>query len=181
MGEGGDNEEGPGLVTGESGELVSVREEVSEHGRPLGRVIHGMGRWLARPSFFVGLLSLHLLWILVNTFPIGPLEAWDPPPFTLLATLASIEGPLLTLLVLMRQVQDRHIAELRGETQLQVSLHVEHRTKAALARIAEVKQALGLATDEQELRELQRPLDPKKLIEQIREQMGKEGEEQPGR
>lgn len=77
--------------------------------------VDATGRFLANPWFFCALAALHLLWIVLNSTNILGIPAWDPYPFTFLATIASVEGPLISLMVLMRQQRDSRVQEVREE------------------------------------------------------------------
>ena len=108
---------------------------------------------LSHPAFFLALLASHLLWIVLN-LPIYPWwEPWGPYPFIFLATIASAEAPFIALLVLMHQQRNQRLSELREETPLQVSLHMER----------EVSWVLHLLPER-----LQEELDARRLMEEVR-------------
>lgn len=175
-----------------SGEVLNVRQRMEERHGPGRTAIVQVGRVLSRPTFFFVLLALHLAWVLANLPALAgwlPWLPWDPPPFVLLATIASVEAPFIALLVLMRQEHDRRIAELRDETALQVDFHSEREATAQLRLLVAIAQRLGIERfDELARREgeppldldaLQRTLDPERLVEETREQIEESGEESP--
>ena len=106
-------------------------------------------------------------------------EPWDPYPFTFLATIASVEAPFISLLVLMRQHRDERIAELREEIDLQVSLHIEREVTAALRMLGEVQHALRVQTrmDGETLQQMEQPLDAEHLMDHLEKHLDEsEGE-----
>jgi uncharacterized membrane protein len=82
-------------------EILNVRSEITKRQSRSAALVEGIGRALADPMFFIGLLAGHLLWVVLN-LPIFPwFEPSDPYPFILLATFASAEAPFVALLILM--------------------------------------------------------------------------------
>ena len=106
-------------------EALNVRSEMTKHRSRTGRVIDAVGAWLARPSLFVLLLTLHLGWMVCNLGWIPGIPVWDEPPFALLSSIASVEAPFMTLLILMRQQRDARIAETREELLLEFVQHLD--------------------------------------------------------
>ncbi len=109
----------------ERAKAINIRSEMTRRRSGSGKAIDWVGTWLAHPWLFVTLIFLHLGWVVVNLGVVPGIRPWDPPPFTLLATIASVEAPFLSVLILMRQHRDERIAELRQEVLLQVALDVE--------------------------------------------------------
>lgn len=126
---------------------VSVRAEMTKRRTAMGKVIDDFGAWIARPVVFVALLLGHVAWIVLNLIPA---LTWDPPPFVLLATIASAEAPFLTLIILMRQHRDQRIAELRQE----VLLHVVCRLEQQISELTS-----------------QDPLEPRALVNLVRHEL----------
>lgn len=174
---------------GASAEILNVRRRAeAERGRGRQAVVW-VGKVLARPAFFFALLLLHAGWVVANLPGWVPWPPWDPPPFTLLATIASVEAPFIALLILMRQEHDRRIAELREETALQVSFHAEREASAQLRLLVAIADRLGIERLEEiaetegeprlDLAAMQRTLDPERLVEETRRQLEESGEELP--
>lgn len=162
-------------------QIVDVRREEVRNEGPVARAITWIGKILSSPFFFLALLLLHAAWFALNIPGLSPLTPWDPPPFTLLATIASVEAPFLALLILMRQQQDRRVAELREDTELQTSLHTERETTKLLRMLSRVHEELGIQEEQDpELESMMKPLDPDRLVEQLEGRM-EEDEEEPGR
>lgn len=154
---------------GEKDEVLNVRAAMMKRRGWIGSLIDATGRRLSHPPFFIALLVTHLLWIVLNTGVIPGLEPWDPYPFTFLATIASVEAPFISLLILMRQHRDERVAELRQETSLQVSLHIEQEVTASLRMLRELQQAMKVQTqvDGEVLEHMQKPIDPEHLLDHL--------------
>ncbi len=153
-------------------DVLNVRREISRQEGVLGRAVHGVGSLLSSAWFFLALLGLHLGWIVANLEAWPWWEPWDPFPFTFLATLASVEAPLFALLILMRQERDREIEEIREEFELQVELHSERQTSALLEMMAQLHETAGVeATPPEGLEEMRTPLDPRRLLESVEEEL----------
>ena len=151
-------------------EILNVRAEITRRQGRSAAMVEGIGRALATPMFFVGLLAGHLLWVLLN-LPIFPwFEPWDPYPFILLATFASAEAPFIALLILMYQRRSSRISELREELDLQVSLHLERQMTVMLRLLGEVQDRLDITSREDPalLERLQHELDPEQLLQSLR-------------
>ena len=166
---------------GEKDEVLNVRAEMIKRRGWVAALIDQAGRRLAHPPFFIALLVFHLLWIVLNLRIIPGLEPWDPYPFTFLATIASVEAPFISLLVLMRQHRDERVAELREEVDLQVSLHIEREVTAVLRMLGEVQDALKVQTrmDGEALQKMEQPLDAEHLMDHLEKHLDEsEGEDE---
>lgn len=151
-------------------EILNVRSEITRRQHRSAALVESIGRMLAHPMLFIGLLAGHLLWVVLN-LPIYPwFRPWDPYPFTFLATVASVEAPFIALLVLMYQRRNARISELREELDLQVSLHLERQMTVTLRLLGEMQDRLGIASREDPdlLDRLQHELDPRQLMRSLR-------------
>jgi uncharacterized membrane protein len=123
-------------------------------------VVHGL--------IFIG-------WILWNVPGIG-LPKFDPYPYGMLTTIVSLEAIFLSIFVLMTQSRESRIGELREELTLQVNLRMEEEITKTLHLVAGLYARLGLKmADDPELRGMLEPLDPKRieqdLVDQISQSM----------
>lgn len=158
--------------------IMTVRQREARKAGPMMRWIRSTGAALAHPAFFAAALLLHLAWVVANTGVAG-IQPWDPPPFTLLATIASVEAPLLALLILMRQQSDARVAELREETALQISLHTERQTTTLIRLVLELQERLGLesAVDGDKLELMTQELEPDEVLRHAEIEVGESGKE----
>lgn len=139
----------------------------------LSAAVDAMGRTLANPWFFLAMVLLHAAWILLNSLTLSGIPRWDPYPFTLLATLSSIEGPLIALMVLMRQHRDSRIEELREELDLLLVLRQSGQITTALQWVDALCQKLEVERQgaREQLEEIRRSPSATELLEQLREQL----------
>ena len=147
----------------------------------ISALIDAVGNYVSHPIFFIILLLSHLLWISLNIPAISPTLSWDPYPFTLLATIASVEGPLLSVMILLRQRRDNRISELRQEFILQLNLQIGNQTAYSCRLLDRLRQSMNidplLSTNEFE--EMAAQLDEDSLLDWLRRQLQKtEGSEE---
>lgn len=156
-------------------EILNVRHQIRTQETAAAAFVEHMGWALARRGFLLGVVVSHAAWILLN-LPIYPWQPWDAYPFAFLAMVASVEAPLLALLILMHQQREQRINELREETSLQVSLHVERQTAMVLRLLRELQQQCDVHTEQDEGRidEMQEYIDPQELVERLRRDLRRE-------
>ena len=120
-------------------------------------------------------LAIHALifigWIYWN-LPFSGLKKFDPYPYGMLTTIVSLEAIFLSIFVLMTQSRESKIGELREELTLQVNLRVEEEVTKTLHLVAGLYSRLGLKlADDPELKSMLEPLDPKRIEEDLAEQI----------
>ena len=122
-------------------------------------------------AFLVIHAILFIIWIVWN-IPGVPLPHFDPYPYGMLTTIVSLEAIFLSIFVLMTQSRESHIGELREELTLQVNLRVEEEVTKTLHLVAGLYSRLGLKlADDPELKSMLEPLDPKRIEEDLAEQI----------
>jgi uncharacterized membrane protein len=122
-------------------------------------------------AFLVIHAVLFVIWILWN-IPGVPLPHFDPYPYGMLTTIVSLEAIFLSIFVLMTQSRESKIGELREELTLQVNLRVEEEVTKTLHLVAGLYSRLGLKlADDPELKSMLEPLDPKRIEEDLAEQI----------
>ena len=121
--------------------------------------------------FLVVHAFLFVAWILWNIPGIG-LPQFDPYPYGMLTTIVSLEAIFLSIFVLMTQSRESRIGELREELTLQVNLRMEEEITKTLHLVAGLYARLGLKmADDPELRAMLEPLDPKRMENDLAEQI----------
>jgi uncharacterized membrane protein len=114
---------------------------------------------------------LFVAWILWNV-PGSGLPRFDPYPYGMLTTIVSLEAIFLSIFVLMTQSRESRIGELREELTLQVNLRMEEEITKTLHLVAGLYARLGLKmADDPELRAMLEPLDPRKMENDLAEQI----------
>jgi uncharacterized membrane protein len=114
---------------------------------------------------------IFILWIAWN-IPGVHLPRFDPYPYGMLTTIVSLEAIFLSIFVLMTQSRESKIGELREELTLQVNLRIEEEVTKTLHLVAGLYSRLGLKlADDPELKAMLEPLDPKRIEEDLAEQI----------
>ncbi|MEA2763399.1 MAG: hypothetical protein QOD47_2683 [Gemmatimonadaceae bacterium] len=114
---------------------------------------------------------IFIAWIYWN-LPFSGLKKFDPYPYGMLTTIVSLEAIFLSIFVLMTQSRESRIGELREELTLQVNLRMEEEITKTLHLVAGLYARLNLAlADDPELRAMLEPLDPKKMEQDLAEQI----------
>jgi uncharacterized membrane protein len=114
---------------------------------------------------------IFLAWIYWN-LPFSGLPKFDPYPYGMLTTIVSLEAIFLSIFVLMTQSRESKIGELREELTLQVNLRMEEEITKTLHLVAGLYSRLGLQlADDPELKAMLEPLDPKKMENDLAEQI----------
>jgi uncharacterized membrane protein len=112
-----------------------------------------------------------IVWILWN-IPAFGFPQFDPYPYGMLTTIVSLEAIFLSIFVLMTQSRESRIGELREELTLQVNLRMEEEITKTLHLVAGLYARLGLQlADDPDLRGMLEPLDPKKIENDLTEQI----------
>ena len=110
-------------------------------------------------------------WIYWN-LPFSGFKKFDPYPYGMLTTIVSLEAIFLSIFVLMTQSRESRIGELREELTLQVNLRMEEEITKTLHLVAGLYARLNLTlADDPELRAMLEPLDPKRMEEDLAEQI----------
>ena len=114
---------------------------------------------------------LFVAWIVWN-LPRVPLPHFDPYPYGMLTTIVSLEAIFLSIFVLMTQSRESRIGELREELTLQVNLRMEEEVTKTLHLVAGLYARLQLTlAEDPELRAMLEPLDPKRIEDDLTEQI----------
>ncbi|MFL5548862.1 MAG: DUF1003 domain-containing protein [Gemmatimonadaceae bacterium] len=114
---------------------------------------------------------IFVVWIYWN-LPFSGLPKFDTYPFGMLTTIVSLEAIFLSIFVLMTQSRESRIGELREELTLQVNLRMEEEITKTLHLVAGLYARLGLPlADDPELRAMLEPLDPKRMENDLAEQI----------
>ena len=84
--------------------MIALQQRDWEHVSPWQRRVERVGRFVARPSYVVGLLLLTAAWIVLNlVFPMVGRAAFDPFPFPLLDGVLTLCALLTSTVVLIAQ------------------------------------------------------------------------------
>src|SRR2546430_17255545 len=110
-------------------------------------------------------------WIYWN-LPFSGLPKFDTYPYGMLTTIVSLEAIFLSIFVLMTQSRESRVGELREELTLPVNLRMEEEITKTLHLVAGLYARLGLQlADDPELRAMLEPLDPKRIEQDLADQI----------
>ena len=149
----------------------AIKAQHSAHRTSLERFVDWLNEIAGSTPFLVFHGLGFAFWLLWNTGHLG-LRPIDPYPFGLMTTIVSLEAIFLSIFVLMTQSRESRIGELREELTLQVNLRMEEEITKTLHLVAGLYARLNLAlADDPELRAMLEPLDPKRMEEDLAEQI----------
>jgi CRP/FNR family cyclic AMP-dependent transcriptional regulator len=102
----------------------NVNEEMEVHSTVLQRIAD----WIAWFSGSMPFLMINggwfILWILINTLPVG-IHAFDPYPFGLLTMIVSLEAIFLSCFVLISQNRQAEKDRVRSDIEYEVNIKAE--------------------------------------------------------
>lgn len=152
------------LIARHEEEFLSQRTRLERAGDKLAGLVGSMR--------FVGVhLTLFFGWIGWNL--VSWLPHFDPPPFSLLATLLAMEGIVLASVILMRQARMSRRADERDHLMLQILMLTEKELTALLKMDRQIAHKVGLADAAQsaEIRELSEHTSIDDVAQTIRESL----------
>lgn len=116
-----------------------------------------------------------LTWILINTNKVPWIEPFDPYPFGFLTMVVSLEAIFLAIIVLVSQNREARVAELRDEIELQIDTIAEGELTKLINLMVILMEKQGIKIDEDpELRRMLKPVDNKKLQDDIEKELNRE-------
>jgi uncharacterized membrane protein len=147
--------------------LLSRRNQEEKTKRFQDRMADAISRFTGSMTFvYIHLIGFGL-WIIIS---LGwtPLPAFDPT-FVILAMFASVEAIFLSTFVLITQNRMAAQADRRADLDLHISLLAEHEVTRLITLVSAIAQRMGIepAVDQPELAELEKDVDPEKVLEKI--------------
>jgi uncharacterized membrane protein len=115
-------------------------------------------------------LVVYGLWIMINLGWIPGIPKFDPT-FVILAMEASVEAIFLSTFVLISQNRMAAMADLRADLDLHISLLSEHELTRLITLVKAMAERMGMQDcNTQELQELEKDVEPGKVLDRIEEQ-----------
>ena len=147
--------------------LLSRRNQEERSKSLQDRIADAISRFTGSMTFvYIHLIGFGL-WIIIN---LGwtPLPAFDPT-FVILAMFASVEAIFLSTFVLITQNRMAAQADRRADLDLHISLLAEHEVTRLITLVSAIAQRMGIepAVNQPELAELEKDVDPEKVLERI--------------
>jgi uncharacterized membrane protein len=120
------------------------------------RVSDTIAAFAGNLKFVLAHLILFAVWIGLNTLP--HLHHFDPSPFSLLATIITLEAILLASFILMRQSRLGRRSDERDHLMLQILLLTEKELTAVVSMNRQIARQVGLETiaDRPDIKEFSR-------------------------
>ena len=126
-------------------------EEKAQKDRSLAEAAsETIGEFVGTFWFVLIHLSLVAGWMTINSSACHNQRPWDPYPFNMLSTIASIEAVILSAFVLMKQNRMSHIGDRRAHLDLQVNLLTEQETSMVIQMLDRVSRKLEIDPEAQE-------------------------------
>jgi uncharacterized membrane protein len=149
--------------------LLSRRNQEERTKRLQDRIADSISRFTGSMTFVYIHLIVFGLWIIIN---LGwtSLPAFDPT-FVILAMFASVEAIFLSTFVLITQNRMAAQADRRADLDLHISLLAEHEVTRLITLVSAIAQRMGIepAVNKPELAELEKDVDPEKVLERIQQ------------
>jgi uncharacterized membrane protein len=147
--------------------LLSRRNQEERSKSLQDRIADAISRFTGSMTFvYIHLIGFGL-WIIIN---LGwtPLPAFDPT-FVILAMFASVEAIFLSTFVLITQNRMAAQADRRADLDLHISLLAEHEVTRLITLVSAIAERMGIepAINKPELAELEKDVDPEKVLEKI--------------
>jgi uncharacterized membrane protein len=150
--------------------LLDRRRQEERELKPSVRLADAITRFTGSMGSVYVHMGLFGGWVVVNVGLVPGIRPFDPFPFVMLAALASVEAIFLTTFVLISQNRQAEMADKRAELDLQVGLLSEHEVTRLMQLVDAIAQRLGVQRpDPQHLEELERDVQPERVLEAIEE------------
>jgi uncharacterized membrane protein len=132
------------------------------------QIVDAVADFAGRELTIVLHLLIFLCWVLFNS-GLTPIPRFDPFPYPMLTTIATIEAIFLTLFILASQKRLTADADRRAHLDLQVNLLSEQEMTLVLQMLRELCEHLGLRVtiESEKFKELARRTDVSQLAEQV--------------
>ncbi len=158
-------------ILSQNAEINALLEQQSQATlTTLHRPIERLARLLGRPTFIFTVLTLFLLWIMLNlNLNFFTHQAWDAPPFFWLQGLIGVLSLVITSTVLIAQARQARLAEQRSQLQLQIILLTEQRSAKLVGLIEELRRDLPIVRDrrDEEADVMQHSGDPETILREM--------------
>ena len=155
-------------------ETIAKHEQDFQARRSRGeRIGDNIAAFAGSFSFVAIHITFFLVWITINTLPVGSIRHFDPNPFPLLDTGVALEAILLASFILMRQSGLAKRADEREHLMLQILLLTEKEVSAVVRMNQQIAEHFGLLniSKDEEIKELGLPTSIDEVAETIQENL----------
>ena len=152
--------------------IEEIRKSAEHAPTPHQRIVEQIIVAVGRPALFYGLLLLAVLWIMLN-LGLGK-GAFDPLPFSLLQLILTGFAAFIAALVLIAENRISRSEREREYLDLQINLLSEHKITKVIALLEELRRDLPMVHDREDLEaeSLSNAINPKAVVDQLRERDG---------
>jgi uncharacterized membrane protein len=162
--------------------VVALRKREWETFSPFQRRLERVSRFIARPMYLVGILSLSGLWMLLNAgATLLHRRAIDPPPFGWLELTLSFVALLTTTVVLIAQNRQTKLEQQRADLDLQVNLLTEQKVTKVIHLLEELRRDLPMVKDRHDAQAvaLQERADTEQVVSALRDVSSRSDADKP--
>lgn len=164
------NKDLPSSVSENIGTIADFYARHEDHVTTTQRVVEKFATFLGSPGYIVANIIFIVCWIVLNiTTTDLDWDTFDPPPFSLLQGIITLNAFVISTTVLIRQNRMSRLADHHAHLDLQVNLLTDQKTSKIIELLAELRRDLPnvqtVADDEAD--ELAKPADPKAVLEAI--------------
>jgi uncharacterized membrane protein len=163
--------------------VIALRKEEWRAISPFQHRLESVRRFIARPLYLVGILTLSSLWMLFNgATTLLHRKAIDPPPFGWLELTLSFIALLTTTVVLISQNRQTKLEEQRADLDLQLSLLTEQKVTKVIDLLEELRRDLPMVKDRHDPQAvvLQERADTGQVVSALRDVASKDTAGGPG-
>ncbi len=160
---------GPGTVDENIAAVLRIENEALRTRTFADRVADRTISVMGRLAFAAAHVVVIAFWVVANRGLVPGVPAFDPYPYQLLCFLASMEGVLLAVFVLMKQNRMSYLSDRRNHLDLQINLLAEREVTRLLQLTDRIARHLGVESglDEEDLEELSRETEVDKLMDAL--------------
>ena len=149
--------------------LFDLRAQLEQSKDMKDRLADWVTAWSGSMSFVAVHVVWFAVWIAVN---LGwtPVRAFDPPPFSMLTLVVSLEAIFLATFVLISQNRQAEVDSQRNDLDLQIDLLAEYELTRVLTLVDAIADHLGIEiAKDPELDELKRDVIPEEVVKEMRQ------------
>ncbi len=157
-----------GVVQRNIAALLEMRRKYARRRTAAERIIDAVTAFLGSKWALLAHAVFFAAWFVINTGLLPFVRPFDPPPFVMMAMVASVEAIFLSTFVLITQNRSQVLYERREDLDLQIDLLAEHEITRLIQLVDAIADHLGVEKPAgAELGELERDVEPEQVLEQI--------------
>ncbi len=155
--------------------IEDVHARHSRQATPAEHFIERSVRWVARPSFIVGLTAAIAAWVAANLYLNSDNRAFDPPPFPILQDIGTGLALYITVLILITAQREKEIGEHREQLTLQLAILADQKNAKIIQLIEEARHDNPMIGDREDVEatKLSVPADPAAVLDAIKDTHGR--------